>query len=275
MPWFDDMIDDWCQKRKGSDKTLARHLHMTEMQAERWLAERPSFVSGSDEVGYGALAGPLVVCAICAPYSWTLPGLRDSKQLSDSRREQLVADIHQEERLGRVRIHVAYASAERLDALGAITALRIAHATAHEAITGDLPGTMLVVDGNLDLPGRFHVPIPKADTFIPQVMAASNLAKYVRDCYMKDLASTYPGYGFERHVGYGTPEHYEALECLGPCEIHRRTYNLHAEKKDDAGDREDDRSPSEAVGEFAQGQRNVGGSDPGIPEQRKPLRRPR
>jgi hypothetical protein len=161
--------------------------------------------------------------------------------------------------------------------MGVRTMLRLAHGAALDAVTAEVREFMQVIDGDLDLPG-YPIAVPKADTFIPQVMAASIIAKYSRDCFMKDMAVHYPEYGFERHVGYGTEEHYAALKKYGPCDLHRKSYNLHeapSGEENETGDGKDDRTLPEVTSESAQGQRNTGGADPSVSGECKSPKRTR
>lgn len=253
------MINDWTKKLAEGEPVpdeLRVYLHMPPHIYARWQRDRPKYVAGSDEVGYGCLAGPLVVCAVCAPYDWTLEGLRDSKQLKDFQREEMAAQLYALQRQGKIRFSLKQVDAPRIDEIGVHTALRRAHVIALEEVSYKLKNLLQVVDGDLDLPGS-SISIPKADTFIPQAMAASIIAKHARDSFMKDMDERFPGYGFARHVGYGTPEHYAAIEKLGPCELHRMSYAPFKKKEsdDDSGDEANARAVPAADGAAAQGQR--------------------
>ena len=255
---------------------------MTEMQARTWAAVPPKFVAGSDEVGYGALAGPLVVCAVCAPYSWSIPGLADSKALTENARYDLTAQLYVENRANRLRIQLVQVDSWRIDELGVQTALRKAHDSALSSASADVKGIlsrsdldlMLVADGDLILPGSV-VSLPKADTFVPQVMAASIVAKHVRDGFMKDMAEHFPGYGFERNVGYGTKEHYAAIEKLGPCSLHRKSYAPFRENAHACRDGEYNQLVQEAHGEPSQGQRDTVKSDQDVHPKRRTSNKPK
>lgn len=249
--WFDNLISAWQQdvKDRRTDRALHQYLHMTEMQLEHHLQymgeDYP--VAGSDEVGYGALAGPLLVCAVLAPAGWSHPGLADSKKLTQARREELSSELHALKEANLITFHFAQVQPARIDELGVGTVLRRAHCLAHEAVTRGLGDRVLsIADGNMDLPGDRIVSIPKADTFIPQVMAASILAKVRRDAFMRDLAVAFEGYGFETNMGYGTPAHFEALRSLGPCPFHRLSYRLEGEGDGATRDAENDRPVRQA-----------------------------
>jgi ribonuclease HII len=173
-------------------------------------------VAGVDEVGRGPLAGPVVVAAVILRRP--LAGLADSKQLSEARRRELDAAI-------RANAHVALAAAsvaeiERFNILGA-TMLAMRRAVLRLGVRPSL----VLVDGNrpprLDLPVRCVV---GGDATVPEISAASIVAKVARDALMVRLARRHPGYGWERNAGYGTPEHLAALHRLGVNCHHRKSF---------------------------------------------------
>lgn len=180
-------------------------------------------VIGSDEVGYGAVAGPLYVVGVAMPRSWRLPGLRDSKKLTKAAREALFEPILEQV---RGNWELAVFTPEQIDLLGVHHCLVKAHTLVLQRLLARTAGTTtVIVDGNMRLP---EIPqakaIPKADDIFPVVSAASVIAKVLRDEVMMVLSSTYPFYGFERHVGYGTEAHYKAMKKHGLCPVHRRSY---------------------------------------------------
>lgn len=183
---------------------------------------------GIDEVGRGPWAGPLVVgaCVLREP----IEGLNDSKKLTAKHREKLAAEIHEKAYCG-----LGWVSAAELDELGLSAALRKACREAVEAVQGQKPEfNEIIIDGTInflsDTPlGKYVSVLPKADALVPEVSAASIIAKVARDNYMIELAERFPGYGFEKHVGYGTALHRAALEELGPCEEHRKSFRPVAE----------------------------------------------
>lgn len=181
------------------------------------------FVIGSDEVGYGAWAGPLVVVAVATPRDWEDSRVKDSKKLSEKAREALYREFFQAD----FPMYVAIVEPADIDRRSVWTALIRAH---EEAIMGvvalllPIPGKKLViVDGNV--PTEVGFSLPKADDLVPAVSLASIIAKVTRDRMMVKLADEFPGYGFARHKGYGTPEHTTALGELGPCSAHRMSYS--------------------------------------------------
>jgi len=177
-------------------------------------------IIGIDEVGYGCWAGPVFVCGVAAEDDWAPPGLRDSKKLSKKR----IVEVS--ESLRRVVPYlVVDGDVEHIDKYGIGAVLRTLQKLVAESLLEEFPGARVVVDGNIAIPG---IPdceaIPKADDTVPAVSAASIIAKDARDAKMRELAKEYPGYGFEKHVGYGTQQHAQALDRLGVCPIHRKSY---------------------------------------------------
>lgn len=174
-------------------------------------------VAGVDEAGRGPLAGPVVAAAVIL--SHPVAGINDSKQLSESQREALYADLH----AGEHAIGVAVIPAVEIDRLGIQGANYSAMARAAAALS---PGAdYLLIDG-FQVPGLATPQrrIVKGDARSLSIAAASIVAKVTRDRLMLAYDAEYPGYGFARHKGYGTREHLEALERLGPCPIHRRSF---------------------------------------------------
>lgn len=179
-----------------------------------------NYTIGSDEVGYGALAGPLYVCAYLADYGWTVPGLDDSKKLSPEQRRKVYAN------LDLSRAVIKSVDSVTIDRVGVFKALISAHTQAiHELQGRGYLSARVVVDGALKLP---LVPnaeaIPKADSTVPAVMAASIIAKVNRDHFMEGLAELHPFFFFHMNKGYGVPPHIEALKRMGPTEYHRMSY---------------------------------------------------
>ena len=176
-------------------------------------------VCGVDEAGRGPLAGPVCAAAVILPRGCVIEGLNDSKQLSEKRREALYDEIiSRAERYG-----IAFASVEEIERLNILGATYLAMNRAIEALGAGID--LALIDGNrsegIAYPCRTVI---KGDAKCASIAAASVLAKVTRDRYMLALADRYPGYGFEKHKGYGTKQHYAALRELGPCAEHRAKF---------------------------------------------------
>lgn len=184
--------------------------------------EPPERVIGIDEVGLGAWAGPLVVCAFSAPDElWKVPGLNDSKKLSKARREQLAKTLMRDYRGFFALIEV---SSKDIDEQGIAAMLPWAMKTAlNNLILATGIPDRVIIDGEDKhiLGAEFY---PRADGQFQAVMAASVIAKVYRDDKMTMFAKKYPEYGFEKHAGYGTAAHRAAMVRVGLCPLHRRSY---------------------------------------------------
>lgn len=176
-----------------------------------------SVVVGIDEAGRGCWAGPLVAAAVLLHGS--IKGLADSKKLSIRQRDILAEQIKQNASYG-----IGWVSASEIDDIGLTRATQKAMAAALLNITAMYDE--IIIDGNVNyLPEMPNIQVlPKADSLIPEVSAASILAKVSRDNYMQQMALKFPQYQFDRHVGYGTALHYEMLKTHGVCELHRTSY---------------------------------------------------
>ena len=193
-------------------------------QYEREAMEQgPRCVCGCDEAGAGPLAGPVYAAAVVLPYGLEIPGLNDSKKLTEKKREALFPVIQAQ----ALAWSVASVSAEEIDATDILSARMTAMQLAIDGLP--LPAEFALIDGNRDK-GRSaairteHRCVVKGDALSASIAAASILAKVSRDRYMVEMAERYPQYAFEQHKGYGTKLHYERLELYGPSPIHRLTF---------------------------------------------------
>jgi len=182
---------------------------------------RTPFVAGVDEAGRGPLAGPVVVAAVILNPERPIPGLADSKTLKASVRERL-APLIKMHALAWSVIEVDHGEIDRLNILQA-TMMGMTRAV----LALSLPASEALIDGNrvpqsLCLPARAIV---KGDAKEACISAASILAKTHRDALMRAYAEEFPGYGFDQHFGYPTPDHLQRLNELGPCRIHRRSFS--------------------------------------------------
>ena len=183
------------------------------------FAQGITMICGVDEAGRGPLAGPVCAAAVILPPHLELPGLNDSKKLTDKKRRELFPIIKEQ----AIAYGIGFASEKEIDELNILQATYLAMERAINALEGK--AQFALIDGNrakdFDLPLKTVV---KGDSLSASIAAASVLAKVSRDDIMLEMAETYPGYGFEIHKGYGTKAHYEALRTLGASPIHRATF---------------------------------------------------
>jgi len=186
-------------------------------------------LAGLDEAGRGAWAGPVVAAAVVLPphdadLHLVLHEVHDSKQLAPSQRERLVPVIQ----CAALSVGVGLATPAEVDQCNVLEATRLAMVRAIQELI--LPPDFLLLD-HLTLPqvATEQKPISHGDACILSIAAASVVAKVFRDRLMVQLSEDYPGYDLEHNKGYGTPRHRQALACLGPTDIHRRSYRPVAE----------------------------------------------
>jgi ribonuclease HII len=175
-------------------------------------------VAGCDEAGRGPIAGPVVAAAVILDPSRIPRGLNDSKKLDAAERERLYEKI-----CASAQVAVAFGSVERVDRDNILRASLWALARAVRALA--VRPQLVFVDGNNRIDcGCDCQAVVSGDALVASIAAASIVAKVTRDRLMKRLALAHPGYGFERHMGYSVPEHFEALARLGPTIHHRRSF---------------------------------------------------
>ncbi|CCX37888.1 ribonuclease HII [Clostridium sp. CAG:1013] len=183
-------------------------------------------VCGVDEAGRGPLAGPVCAAAVILPMDLSIPGLNDSKKLTEKKREALFPVIQEQ----ALAWSVGWATAEEIDEINILQATFLAMKRAVEGLSQQ-PGWALV-DGNrmppLSIPGETVV---KGDAQCASIAAASILAKVSRDRLLREWDQLYPQYGFAKHKGYGTKAHYEAIQQFGLLPIHRRSFLKNLEDK--------------------------------------------
>ena len=176
-------------------------------------------ICGVDEAGRGPLAGPVCAAAVILPEHLQIPGLNDSKKLTDKKRRELFPVIQEQ----AIAYGIGLASESEIDEINILQATFLAMRRALEQLT--VRPEIALIDGNRET--DFGLPVKtvvKGDSLSANIAAASILAKVTRDNIMVELAQQYPEYGFEIHKGYGTKAHYEALRTYGPCPIHRKTF---------------------------------------------------
>jgi len=194
-------------------------------QIDLWEIENAHYANGIEvicgvgEAGRGPLAGPVCAAAVILPRGLEIPGLNDSKKLTDKRRRELMPIIKEQ----ALAYGIAFASHEEIDEINILQATFLAMERALEQLK--IRPELALIDGNRQKDFGINVEtVIKGDSRSANIAAASVLAKVTRDDYMEAMAAEYPGYGFEIHKGYGTKAHYEALRNLGPSPIHRMTF---------------------------------------------------
>ena len=176
-------------------------------------------ICGVDEAGRGPLAGPVCAAAVILPAGVDIPGLNDSKKLTDKKRRELYPIIKEK----AIAYGIAFADEKEIDEINILQATFLAMERAVSQLS--VRPEFILIDGNRNK--DFGVPsttVVHGDSLSASIAAASILAKVTRDDVMLQMAQEYPGYGFEIHKGYGTKAHYAAIESLGVCPIHRKTF---------------------------------------------------
>ena len=190
-----------------------------------WLIEDELYakgiqvICGVDEAGRGPLAGPVCAAAVILPPHLEIPGLDDSKKLTDKRRRELMPLIKEQ----AIAYGIGFASHEEIDQINILQATFLAMERALVQLEGK--AEFALIDGNREKDFGLSVKtVVKGDSLSANIAAASVLAKVTRDDLMEQMAQEYPQYGFEIHKGYGTKAHYAALTEFGPSPIHRTTF---------------------------------------------------
>lgn len=205
-------------KKLTAEEEAKRLDGMYIIEREKRL-EGYNIICGTDEAGRGPLAGPVYAAAVILPEGLLIPGLNDSKKLSEKRREELF-DVITEKALA---YSIAAADEKRIDEINILNASLEAMNIAVGAL--DIKPDFVLVDGNTTRGLCFPCEaVVKGDAKSASIAAASILAKVSRDRYMMKMAEEYPQYGFEKHKGYGTKAHSESILKYGPCPIHRRSF---------------------------------------------------
>lgn len=183
------------------------------------FSEEVCVICGVDEAGRGPLAGPVCAAAVILPANLEIPGLTDSKKLTDKKRRELYPIIMEQ----AIAYGIGFASEQEIDEINILQATFLAMQRAIDQLS--IKPDLALIDGNRQK--DFGVPaktVVKGDSLSASIAAASILAKVTRDNLMLEQAETYPQYKFDVHKGYGTKAHYEALHEFGPCPIHRMTF---------------------------------------------------
>ena len=194
------------------------HDNMWEIENQHF-ADGACLIAGVDEAGRGPLAGPVCAAAVILPANIDIPGLNDSKKLSDKQRRELFPVIKEK----AVAYGIAFATEVEIDDINILQATFLAMRRAVEMLASK--PDLLLIDGNRTC--DFGIPaktVVHGDSLSASIAAASVLAKVTRDDYMLQQAEIYPEYGFDIHKGYGTKAHYAALREFGASPIHRMTF---------------------------------------------------
>ena len=188
---------------------------------EALRAEGATLIAGVDEVGRGALAGPVIAAAVMLPEDSFIDGVRDSKKLSPAKREKIFTAIEDI----AISIGVGFVNARVVDKINILQATYLAMRQAVSRLN-PAPDYLLVDDFGVPEIEVPQLPLLKGDSMSISIAAASIIAKVIRDKIMIEEGNLYPHYGFLKHKGYGTKEHYKAIATYGLCPIHRRSFNL-------------------------------------------------
>ena len=205
-------------KKLTPEEDMARVSQMWLIENEKKALGYTS-VAGVDEAGRGPLAGPVYAAAVILPPDLYIPGINDSKKLSEKKREELFDIICEK----AIAYYIAAVDEKVIDEINILNATHLAMNTAlkHIAVQPDFA----LIDGNR----ANNTPVPyetvvKGDSKSISIASASILAKVSRDRFITEQDNLYPEYGFKKHKGYGTAEHIAALKEFGPCPIHRKTF---------------------------------------------------
>lgn len=204
---------------KKTPEEQKAHFELLKTRERELLAEGKKYIAGVDEAGRGPLAGAVYAGAVILPDDCEILGLDDSKKLSEKRREELYAEITDK----AVSWAVGYATEKEIDEINILNAT---HLAMKRAVLGlKVTPDYCIIDGNsvkgIEIP---HETMVKGDANSACVAAASIIAKVTRDRYIKEIGEKYPEYGFEKHKGYGTKEHTDAILKYGVLPIHRRSF---------------------------------------------------
>ena len=211
------LAEKWQRTFEKREKSEGHWLMMTEFERELYR-KGCSFVAGVDEVGRGPLAGPVVAAAVILPSDLKLPGLNDSKKISEAKRDAFYELIMEK----AVAVGVGIMDCNVIDNINIYEATKKAMMEAISSLSNG-PDALLIDAMTLpiDIPQQSLI---KGDARSASIAAASIVAKVTRDRMMKDYDKMYPGYGFAKNMGYGTAEHLAGLKKSGPCPIHRRSF---------------------------------------------------
>ncbi|SEP56631.1 ribonuclease HII [Piscibacillus halophilus] len=212
------LLNRFLKQKEKQSKLHEQFLKMSEFETELYQ-QGFCYIAGVDEVGRGPLAGPVVTAAVVLPQDFYLPGINDSKSLSEQQRNEYYHVIQEH----ATSIGIGLADAKEIDYFNIYQATKIAMQRSIEALTTQ-PDYLLLDAMRLEQVNIEQQSIVKGDAKSISIAAASIIAKVERDRMMKEIGEEYPMYQFERNVGYGTKAHLEALREYGPTPYHRRSF---------------------------------------------------
>lgn len=212
------LIAKWKKQKEQERRAHQKFFDMSQYE-QKYRQSGYQMIAGIDEVGRGPLAGPVCAAAVILPDNFFLPGIDDSKKLSEQRREELFHVIQAE----AIAVSVGMVSAEEIDRINIYEATKKAMLTAIAGLNPK-PDFLLIDAMKLVTPYPYEA-IIKGDAKSISIAAASIIAKVTRDRLMKELAQTYPQYGFESNMGYGTKEHLAGIENNGVTIYHRKSFS--------------------------------------------------
>jgi ribonuclease HII len=211
------LLTKW-KKQAEHTRTLKEKFYKMSTYERKYRSQGFQLIAGVDEVGRGPLAGPVVAAAVILPEGFYLPGIDDSKKLTEKKREQYNEMIRKK----AIAVSISMIPAEVIDEINIFEATKKAMKAAIAELT-DKPDFILIDAMKLELPYPSES-IIKGDAKSISIAAASIVAKVARDHLMKELAKTYPQYAFEQNMGYGTKEHIEAIYKYGITSYHRKSF---------------------------------------------------
>lgn len=211
------LLDKWHNRRELEKKLFEKHVQMT-FYEKKYREEGFRTIAGIDEVGRGPLAGPVVAAAVILPHGFYLPGLDDSKKLSEQKRNEYFEIIKRD----AVAFNIGIIDVEEIDRINIFEATKKAMLSSIAGLKTK-PDFLLVDAVKLNTPYPYEA-ITKGDAKSISIAAASIIAKVTRDRMMAELGNEYPEYGFSQNMGYGTKTHLEAIQTNGITPHHRKSF---------------------------------------------------
>lgn len=202
------------------EKELLRLQKLKEIEEEIYNNSNTNYICGIDEAGRGPLAGPVVVASVIMPRESMIEGVNDSKKVSEKKREELYDQIIEE----AVAYGVGIIDEKQIDDINILNATKLGLTTSLKEL--QIKPDLILVDAlnKIDTLGIPYKSIIKGDALCYSISCASIIAKVTRDRIMRQWDEVYPMYGFEKHKGYGTAAHIQAIKEYGLCPIHRRSF---------------------------------------------------